>query len=209
MNRHVAEMVGKRFGKLTVVSHHSRGKGYLCQCDCGGQTLAKTHALKTGKHASCSCGKTAPRPKARKPDHQAAKLSIYRNYRRAAERRGHVFDLDFDTFCLFLEGQCHYCGSLPHRSIPSIKAHRDFKYNGVDRVENSKGYSPDNCVSCCDTCNTSKAALPLEHFTGTMDGLDRAGLSLSTASEGTFNDYPFGEYAQAGGNGSHPMWVKI
>ena len=30
------------------------------------------------------------------------------------------------------------------------------KCNGVDRVDNTKGYSVDNSVPCCKFCNTAK-----------------------------------------------------
>lgn len=165
MNRHVAQMMGRRFGKLVVISHHSREQGYLCQCDCGGQTIAKTHALKTGKHTSCRCGLKAPRFSARQPESQAVKNYLYRNYRKAAARRGYEFGLDMETFCLLIGSNCHYCGAAPHMTIRSIKAHQEFKYNGVDRVDNCEGYSLSNCVSCCDICNTSKAELTLEQWT--------------------------------------------
>lgn len=169
MNRHVAEMIGRRFGKLVVVAHHSREQGYLCQCDCGGRTLAKTHALKTGKHSSCSCGRTAPRFNARKPEHQAVKNYIYRNYQKAAARRGYDFSLDFETFCSLIGSSCHYCGEEPHMTIPSIKAHREFRYNGVDRMDNAEGYNAENCVPSCDICNTSKAELTLEQWTAWIE----------------------------------------
>jgi len=39
-----------------------------------------------------------------------------------------------------------------------------FKYNGVDRVDNTVGYTLDNCVSCCKICNNSKATLTLDEW---------------------------------------------
>jgi hypothetical protein len=32
------------------------------------------------------------------------------------------------------------------------------KRNGIDRVDNSRGYHTDNCVSCCIACNREKRA---------------------------------------------------
>lgn len=52
------DIVGKRFGRLTVVSlygvksHHAQ---WLCQCDCGLTTLAFAYQLNTGKKQSCGC----------------------------------------------------------------------------------------------------------------------------------------------------------
>ena len=37
-----------------------------------------------------------------------------------------------------------------------FKAHADFRYNGIDRVDSSKGYLPNNVVACCTTCNRMK-----------------------------------------------------
>jgi hypothetical protein len=36
--------------------------------------------------------------------------------------------------------------------------------NGVDRVENSLGYSVDNCVACCKICNWMKLTLSVDEF---------------------------------------------
>jgi hypothetical protein len=40
---------------------------------------------------------------------------------------------------------CYYC-----------KSQKENEVNGIDRVDNSKGYTKDNCVSCCQFCNRMK-----------------------------------------------------
>src|SRR5260370_38590721 len=59
--------LGSRFERLVIVeiaSSDSRGqRRYLCQCDCGGQTMAFGYDLKMGKVKSCGCLRN--RPKAR------------------------------------------------------------------------------------------------------------------------------------------------
>jgi hypothetical protein len=37
-----------------------------------------------------------------------------------------------------------------------FKAHADFRYNGIDRVDSSMGYVAGNVVPCCSTCNRMK-----------------------------------------------------
>lgn len=55
-------MLGLRFGRLVVVERrpgHSRGDGHalwLCQCDCGNQSVVRSHHLRTGTIKSCGCG---------------------------------------------------------------------------------------------------------------------------------------------------------
>lgn len=36
--------------------------------------------------------------------------------------------------------------------------------NGIDRVDNNKGYTLNNCVPCCKTCNQAKHRLSQEYF---------------------------------------------
>ena len=44
-----------------------------------------------------------------------------------------------------------------------------FLRNGIDRIDNNKGYTKENCVPCCDICNRIKMDLPynvfIEHIT--------------------------------------------
>lgn len=51
-------LVGQRFGKLTVVSfagyHKGRGQ-WNCKCDCGNDFVAHTSALRSGNTTSCRC----------------------------------------------------------------------------------------------------------------------------------------------------------
>lgn len=48
---------------------------------------------------------------------------------------------------------CFYCNLLP-----------DNRLNGIDRMDNTKGYTIDNCVSCCKNCNFIKKSLDANTF---------------------------------------------
>lgn len=52
------DITGQRFGRLVAISLHSRKNGarWLCQCDCGKQTVAPTRSLRYGSTKSCGCG---------------------------------------------------------------------------------------------------------------------------------------------------------
>lgn len=53
-----ADLVGKKFGRLTVVefSHASGGNAFwLCECSCGGTSTARTRNLNAGNIRSCGC----------------------------------------------------------------------------------------------------------------------------------------------------------
>ena len=59
-HKHKNEMVGKKFGKLTVIKDSGKRKKsreviWECLCDCGNIKEAPTHALKSGITTSCGC----------------------------------------------------------------------------------------------------------------------------------------------------------
>lgn len=52
------DLIGVRFGKLTVIADEGRQKGkrYLrCKCDCGSVVLSRMDSLRSGKKTSCGC----------------------------------------------------------------------------------------------------------------------------------------------------------
>lgn len=66
-------------------------------------------------------------------------------YKHDAARRGKVYSLSDETARNLLTNPCVYCGYMSLR-----------KLNGIDRRDNSIGYTEENCVSCCDVCNFGK-----------------------------------------------------
>jgi hypothetical protein len=43
-----------------------------------------------------------------------------------------------------------------------------YTYNGIDRVDNSKGYTPENTVPCCKICNKIKGTGDVQTFKQTL-----------------------------------------
>lgn len=54
-----------------------------------------------------------------------------------------------------ITNECTYCGHAP--KWPESRV-------GIDRVDNSIGYTIENCVSCCFTCNSAKGSKTAEEF---------------------------------------------
>lgn len=59
---------------------------------------------------------------------------------------GKAFELSFDNFAALVSNACFYCG-------------QHYQRMGVDRYDSDNGYTVDNCVPCCTTCNLVKGAL--------------------------------------------------
>jgi len=80
----------------------------------------------------------------------ASTSSDYTKYKYYSKKRGIIFNLDKTYFDKLLKDKCNYCGLD--------------KSNGVDRINSSKSYSIDNCVSCCRTCNFMKLDFSQDQF---------------------------------------------
>jgi hypothetical protein len=85
--------------------------------------------------------------------------------RHDAARRGYVWGLSDDDFNSLTQAACVYCGALPRsKSVIGSWADAIWTYNGIDRVDNTQGYTKENSVSCCGRCNRWKSDATLEEF---------------------------------------------
>ncbi len=75
----------------------------------------------------------------------------FNKYKSNAIARNLQFELTIDNFKKYWKQPCYYCGD----KIETI---------GLDRVNNDKGYTIDNVVSCCAICNYMKRNLSKEDF---------------------------------------------
>lgn len=87
--------------------------------------------------------------------------ALHYNTKASANKRGYVFELSVDEVSLLCQQLCSYCGKEPSQVLSSFP---NFKYNGVDRVDNSLGYVEGNCVPCCKLCNRMKDVLSVDDF---------------------------------------------
>lgn len=94
----------------------------------------------------------------RLPDSQADKNRLYYTYKQGALKRGIDFELSLEDFTNLISQNCVYCHSEPKSS------YIEYAHNGIDRIDNSKGYTIDNCVPCCSMCNFMKHDYSLQDF---------------------------------------------
>jgi 5-methylcytosine-specific restriction endonuclease McrA len=89
---------------------------------------------------------------------------VFQVYRGRARDQKREFTFDFPLFKELITCNCHYCDAPPsNKSV--YKFTKEYQlYNGVDRKNNALGYTPDNCVPCCDICNKAKRAMSYKAF---------------------------------------------
>lgn len=148
------KLIGKRFGKLVVLqngglnNHKNPKKQWLCECDCGKNVMITTHHLIDGYSKSCGCSIKY------KERSTAAFNSLYSSYRSSANSRNLTFELTRSKFKEKTQQICYYCGKSPEQKFK--RGTSIYTYNGIDRKDNSRGYTTENCVSCCKECNIAK-----------------------------------------------------
>lgn len=154
-------LLGRRFGKLTasrISPVEKQGKpAWECLCDCGNTMIATSHELTHGKITSCTCNRYKSLPKG-----EASFNQLLNQYKQGAKKRGLKFELPIDEFRKIVTKSCFYCGREPDKSMGKPNYNGNFIYIGIDRVDNSKGYSSDNCVSCCESCNHRKGGISID-----------------------------------------------
>jgi hypothetical protein len=168
------DLTGKTFGKLTVVAFigvttfGKEGKTkkamWKTQCMCGKEVIANTATLQNEHTTSCgSCSRL-------KPEGEASFNSVYREYKYHAGLKGLCFLLTKEEFKNLTRRVCHYCGVVPQQVANCGKKSTAYVYNGVDRKDNTQGYTEENSVPCCKVCNMAKRNMSLSQF---MDWIKR------------------------------------
>lgn len=171
---------GDKFVDWTVLSEvEHRGKKYfLCRCRCGYEGRVSSTDLRHGNSRRCrSCGLS----RNKKDYGVAAKNAVVRTYTENAAKKGRVWSLSDDELDALFSAPCHYC-NVPPYSV-STTSGGEFVYNGLDRVDNDRGYEKNNVVPCCVICNRAKRAMPYEAFWEWIEQMRKAQTKRSLSSE--------------------------
>lgn len=163
-------LTGQRFGRLTVLELHSvsMGKGekrlWLCECECGKEIVLPTGSLRDGNTRSCGCLNEERRERLKMASGEAALNALLGSYKKHCNDVGRVFNLTKEEFRSLTKGNCYYCGHEPNQISFKKRLNGKYIYNGIDRRDNDKGYTAENCVPCCKTCNRAKRTMTESEF---------------------------------------------
>lgn len=176
---------GKRYGRLVVierapkrvhqkpVANREGAALWRCICDCGRETATRGWMLRAGKAKSCGCIRRENFKPFTLPPGVAALNRSLSNIKRNAKTRSYEWLLSDQQAFALMTSDCFYCDVPPGQIIHHARSTGNAPYNGIDRVDNEKGYLVDNCVACCGVCNSAKADLTLDEFKGWIDRMIR------------------------------------
>ena len=131
------DLSGMNFGKLTAVEQCGRSSDgrllWMCVCACGNKTLVSSSHLLNGNTKSCGCLVTK---------HGKSKTRLYKIWDSMKYRCSDCVEPNYGgkgiTICSEWQDdfQAFYDWAMAHGYEDHLS---------IDRIDNSKGYSPDNC----------------------------------------------------------------
>jgi len=158
------ELLGQSFGNWEVLRKDTQiygdGAHWVCQCICGKVRSVKSGSLLSGRSKGCGCIKLGNRL----PLGEQSFNEVYSRYKTNAKKKGRDFELSKEIFKVLAESNCYYCGIKPSKINRNRYGTGGYVYNGIDRKDNSQGYTVENSVPCCEDCNRAKLAMTAEAY---------------------------------------------
>jgi hypothetical protein len=175
-NKLFKDLIGTHFGRL-IVTKFSEFRGnkkkpyWECLCECGNIIITSSNSLIQGDSKSCGCLHSEIMSNRKFEDGLAAFNRLFRNYKNNIKRKKLPFELTKEYFREITQRNCFYCNRKPSQTVRSDNNSGDYTYNGIDRVDNKKGYTIENCVPCCEMCNKAKREIDVKDFYNWIDNI--------------------------------------
>lgn len=146
------EIIGMKFGKLTVIEYLGKdvhgSKIFKCKCDCGNETVTRKSRLISKTVKSCGCLSS-----------EVWSKMTYKHGYATHKERNRLYDIYTHMInrCHNENNSCYHnygargitvCDEWRNDIESFMRWSKDNGYSdklSLDRIDNSKGYSPDNC----------------------------------------------------------------
>lgn len=153
------DLTGKKFGRLTAIEFSHKGKNrktyWLWQCDCGKLIVARTDCVKSGRTQSCGCLKKEQDElnlnrkggKIKYPD--IGPLDECAIYHRWHHMKTRCYNPSHKLYNRYGGRGITVCDDwlMNFYNFYQWCIDNDFtEAKDIHRIDNDKGYSPDNCV---------------------------------------------------------------
>lgn len=147
------DLTGQRFGRLVVIERVGCDKHGLttwkCNCDCGETTIKTRSNLISGRSNSCGClSVELSRQRFTKHGNRRARLyGVWRNMKnRCYNPKTHNYHRYGGRGITICTEWCEDFGEFYKWAVSNgYDENAPFGKCTIDRIDNDKGYSPDNC----------------------------------------------------------------
>lgn len=154
---HLLEVIERDYGRT-----NRRGQAYWrCRCECGNETSTTTIRLTSGETKSCGCLKY--RKGQSHPGYTGCGEldgNFWNRIQLSAKMRGHELSLTVDEAWGIFQRQIGLCALTGM----ALSMDRKGRTASLDRIDSSKGYTPDNVQWVHKDINMMKRAHSTERF---------------------------------------------
>lgn len=176
------DMKGKRIGRLLVIEQCESKNNkamWKCKCDCGNEKIVSGQSLRRGETKSCGCLHSEAMVKANHI-HGMSKTKMHKTWRGLFQRCENPTASHYERYgergidiCKEWKGEngfINFCKwALENGYSDNLE---------IDRIDNNKGYSPDNCrwVSHIENCHNRNARKDSKTgYSGVQERIMRSG----------------------------------
>lgn len=141
---------------------NTRHTRYFVQCKKCGKVFSRRASVIRTSLNSIQCSNCRRNRNGKSLNTLQYKAYCY--YKSSAIKRDLEWNLSEEQFKKLIQGNCKYCNNTPSKK-QTVSYKDTFELiNGIDRINSSKGYTIENCVSCCTRCNIMKSDMTLSDF---------------------------------------------
>ena len=136
------DLTGLKFNKLTVIEKATANKysqaRWRCKCDCGNESIVVTQKLTSGRTKTCGCSKLISPNKT----HGLSGIPEYRIWDGIIQRATNPKCSTYDRYGGRGIGVCDRWRKFENFLEDMGRRPKDYT---IERIDNDKGYSLDNC----------------------------------------------------------------
>lgn len=188
------QYVNTKINQLTILELLNLPNGvkaprkFKVLCDCGKITEPQAGSVLSGRTKTCGHGVSVAAKKNRIDDEQSFWRHAIYQYKNNATQRGREWALTDSEAKHVMCLPCSSCGLDPQPNYVVVQMYKSrtkkqnltydetfansrvFNTTGIDRIDNSLGYSTQNVVPMCRLCNQAKHTMTVAEW---MSWLDR------------------------------------